>query len=355
MRKLAILHFNPIELYPPVLNWLDFLQQKEGQGFKVRIFSIGRLSRNKFYAYLKYLGYYSSSTFQLIWWRPDIIMYYETLSCLPALFYKKYINRNVRLFIHYHEYTSLAEYAAAGWLTRWARRKELKLLSRAEWISHTNADRIELFREDLKGINLPAINVLPNYPPASWHRESRGRRDTTAQVKLVYVGALSLDTMFVKEFAEWVIAQSGKVIWDIYSGNATDEVKNYLGSVGKGLIRFRDAIKYSSLPQVLAGYDVGVILYRGHIPNYVYNAPNKLFEYMACGLDTWLPDLMKSSLPFVTKETYPKVLAVDFFNLAQFNLSSSLDRKGLNYSPSPFYSEKVLFLLLDKMKQIESQ
>ncbi len=207
MRKLAILHFNPIELYPPVLNWLDFLRKKAGDGFKVRVFARGRIRKNKVVAYLNYLAYYTNATVQLVFWRPEIILYYETLSCLPAYFYKKYINRNSRLFIHFHEYTSLTEYAEAGWLTRWARRKEIELFSRAEWISHTNAERLELFRSDLKGINLPGLQVLPNYPPASWRRTGAGPEHTTAQLKLVYVGALSLETFVCREnFSEWVLA-----------------------------------------------------------------------------------------------------------------------------------------------------
>jgi hypothetical protein len=28
-------------------------------------------------------------------------------------------------------------------------------------------------------------------------------------------------------------------------------------------------------------------LYKGHIPNYIYNVPNKVYEYLACGLQVW--------------------------------------------------------------------
>ena len=40
MRKLAIIHFNPIELYPPVMNWLDFLARKEGEDMQVRVYTM---------------------------------------------------------------------------------------------------------------------------------------------------------------------------------------------------------------------------------------------------------------------------------------------------------------------------
>ena len=37
----------------------------------------------------------------------------------------------------------------------------------------------------------------------------------------------------------------------------------------------------------MADYHIGLTLYNGHIPNFVYNVPNKVFEYLACGLDVW--------------------------------------------------------------------
>jgi hypothetical protein len=46
------------------------------------------------------------------------------------------------------------------------------------------------------------------------------------------------------------------------------------------------------LPQVLSQYDVGLILYRCRTLNFVYNATNKLFEYLVCGLDVWYPPCM---------------------------------------------------------------
>ena len=40
MLKLAIIHFNPIEQYPPVLNWLNFLADSEAPRLEVRVFTM---------------------------------------------------------------------------------------------------------------------------------------------------------------------------------------------------------------------------------------------------------------------------------------------------------------------------
>jgi hypothetical protein len=374
MRKLAIIHFNPIELYPPVLNWLNFLAGSRENDLQLRVFTMhpggrvkpfdpgspnikvfrfGKQGMKKGAAWLNYLAYYIRSTFELIRWRPDAVMYYETISSFPALFYRKYIRPQSSLFIHYHEYSSQKEYEQGMVLGRWLHKKEKRAYQLADWISHTNSDRIALFRDDLGNPDLP-FHVLPNYPPASWQPVNKGRPVTGNPVKIVYVGALSLDTMYTREFAEWVNARSGQVIWDIYTDNITPGARHYLGSFGNGLIRLREGVNYYSLPDVLAAYDIGVILYKGHIPNYIYNAPNKLFEYMDCRLDTWFPEVMTGIHPYITTRTYPKVLALDFAGPGEWDLSSLIDRSGLTYAPAGYYAEQVFPELLQNIRGKET-
>jgi hypothetical protein len=379
MRKLAVLHFSPIERYPPVINWLNFLADPKNASFRgVRVFTLragnavkpfpspalnirivrpGKAGKKGLFAYLNYGLFHVCTLLQLIIWRPDTVLYYETLSSFSALFYKKFINRRSSLFIHYHEYASPKEYREGMVMARWFHRLEKKVYPQAAGISHTNAERIALFKNDLEGILLPSLYVLPNYPPASWRSAGRERKPGAgagpgpAKIKIIYVGAISLDTMYTKELAQWVVQQGGKVVWDIYSDNFTEEARTYLESFDKNLIRFRRGVEYDTLPGILPAYDIGVILYNGHIPNYIYNAPNKLFEYMACGLDIWFPDVMLGCYPFITTGIYPKTIAVDFSHLSDWDFAAALDHTGLKYAPSAYYAEDVLPELLQKMNK----
>ena len=371
MNKLAILHFSPIEQYPPVLNLLNFLAAKENSGFQVRVITMkpgsgfpafkspadhiriirrGGSNKKGLAAYLSYLTYYAGALLQLITWRPDTILYYETISCFPALIFKKYLGRRSSLFIHYHEYASENEYRQGTLLNRWGHRLEKNMYHLVKGISHTNEDRIRLFREDLAGFSLPPIHAFPNYPPVSWRPDGRQPTDIGLPVRLVYVGALSLDTMYTRELVDWVMKQDGKVIWDIYSDNMTDEARAFLGALKSDWVHFRKGVNYYVLPQILAGYDIGIILYKGHIQNYVHNAPNKLFEYLACGLDVWFPDVMLGCHPFVTRGVYPKVMAVDFQDLAGWQLGPAIDHTGLQNRPSEFYAEHVLPKMLHELE-----
>ncbi|HUB62075.1 MAG TPA: hypothetical protein VL978_15275 [Puia sp.] len=300
-----------------------------------------------------YWRFYFLTLWMLIRTRPFVVLYFESVSAFPAYVYKRYIHRKSKLFIHYHEYMTPREYEGGMWLVKWFHKLEKKIYGKAGWISHTNAARMERFAGDMKGVALPERLIFPNYPPRSWGREEKrwdraekpwGRDAEGAaagELKTVYIGAFSLETMYVKEFAGWVVAQGGAVSWDIYSLNITPEARAYIGSLPGDWVKIHPGIDYNDLPEILAKYDVGLILYTGHVPNWVDNAPNKLFEYWSVGLDVWLPHKMTGSLSYVTATTYPRVVAVDFQRLEYFDWRAAVDRSGLEYAASPYCCEDV--------------
>jgi hypothetical protein len=360
MLKLAIVHFNPIDLYPPVMNWLSFLTENTSGKMEIRVFTREPSSdipqyvpkspalqiirwgnpdtQNSLKRIWGYFRFYISTTWKLASWKPDSVLYYETLSSFPAIFYKKFIKHNAGLLVHYHEYTSPVEYRDEMTLNRWWHRLEKRNYSLYKWISHTNEDRMRLFLEDNEGIDIPNTHILPNYPPIRWQGRNYLRNEG-GSVKFIYVGSISLDTMYTKEFESWIREQKGKATWDIYSNNMAGDVQDYFSKLGNDAIRIHGGINYYLLPEILRNYDIGLILYKGHIPNYIYNVPNKLPEYFACGLDVWLPNSMISSLGFVTTDTYPRIIAINFQNLGQLDFASITNRTGLGYKPSSYYVE----------------
>ena len=206
-------------------------------------------------------------------WRPEKILYYETLSAYPVYLYKKYLNKNIPVFIHYHEYMSKEDYSQGMKLVRFFHKKEKFLYQRVKWISQTNPDRLEKFAENENLVELEKLFVLPNYPPLWWH--SSHELSDPIPLKFIYIGALSLETMYTKQFADWVMMQKGKAVWDIHSFNVTGAAKKYFEDINSPYINLKGPVDYLQLPSILRNYQVGVILYNGSIPNYIYNAPNK--------------------------------------------------------------------------------
>jgi hypothetical protein len=333
MRSWFIVHFQPLEKYPPVINFIRFVQGqpdfkndlqvisthpgKETINFSNvpvhRVVKWGKRSR------IQRLFFYASfnlrSLFLLIRHRPEKVLYYETLSAFGPWFYKKYINSKAELYIHYHEYISSKEYEQGMVMTRRLHEKEKQLYPVASWISHTNNDRMQLFLKDI-GSRYNYTYIMPNYPSASWKEKAAAvERNKGGRIAFVYVGALSLSTMHTREMAEFVARHQDECFWDIYSDNHNEEVIAFLKTLNAPNIHFKGAVAYDDLPLVLPKYDVGVILYNGNTPNYEYNAPNKFFEYYICGLNVWFGQGMKGMIPYIKADSKPVVELVNFDHL----------------------------------------
>ncbi len=368
------MHFNPVEMYPPIQNFIRLLEKEDLSKHITILTTAGRyksLSRfNTIHPEIKiirlgqsgpgigrlarlyyYFIFYASAVLLLLFKRPATVLYYETISSFPAYFYKKFINRAASIMVHYHEYTSPKEYQQGMFITRLYNRYEKWLYPRLQWLSHTNAYRMQLFLKDIYPLQLQHSAIIPNYPPSSWYKEKKAI--PAAPIQIVYIGALSLQTMYTKEMAEWVQAQQGKVFWDIYSYNITPDAVEYIMRLNSLWIHLKEGLDYTGLPEVLGQYHIGVILYKGHIANYIYNAPNKLFEYLSAGQQVWLPDVMTGAKEYADKKN---VVSVNFENLQSLTyqsirLSSLNEKDSKQYLCSASFKPMINFLLAEMQKK----
>jgi hypothetical protein len=310
----------------------------------VKIIRLG-FSGNDLNILTRYTSYFifNIGTFcSLLYNLPRKVMYYETLSFLPVYLYKLF-NKNAGTWAHYHEYTTPQEYRGGMSLTKAFHSLERKYYGKIDVLSHTNADRMNLFLKDISPLSPKKTFILPNYPPKWW---SGFERTSSATIRFIYIGSLSMTTMFTREFSAWVTAQAGKVTWDIYSYNITDDAKAFLD--GLPFISLKKGVNYSELPGVLVNYDIGVILYKGHISNYIYNAPNKLFEYLKMGLQVWLPQSLLGAIEYLESTNHPIVMALNFKKLTLSsgdivlgkNVPGVINSAEDTYAPLIHYLEK---------------
>jgi hypothetical protein len=333
MKPWVIVHFQPIEKYPPVVNCARFIAEQPGYKGNVSMLTtdagagntfldikgvtIHRLATWKKRNRWMRLWFYIQFNVRAAWWlwrkKPDKVIYFETLSAFGPWIYKKWFNRRAAVYIHYHEYTSTEEYRAGMALNRWLHNKELTLYPLSAWVSHTNTERMGMFLQDVGKQAPPHTFIIPNYPSAAWGNKAAGvSRNEDNRIGFVYVGALSLNTMYTKEMAQFIAANPDTCYWHIYSDNFDEEVMHFLNSLKATNIFFKGRVQYDELSLVLPKYDVGVILYKGDTLNYAFNAPNKFFEYLACGLHVWYDKGMKGMKGFEQTQKAPYVLCVDF-------------------------------------------
>lgn len=335
MSNICIVHFNPIEKYPPVINLLQYIAEQQLTGVSVTVITtlqangeelaipgidIRRVvkwqQRNRLQRILFYWQFNARALRILRKLRPGTVLYYETFSAGAPCFYKKWINRSSRLFIHYHEYTSTEEFRKGIVMNRWLHQLEGQIYSSAHWVSHTNSTRLGLFIKDQAENAPPNTYVVPNYPPGKWYGRTRGKkRNADSRLAFVYVGSLSMKTMYTREFANFVAGQPGECYWDIYSDNHEDAVKDFLAALNGDNINFKGSVAYHDLPGILPGYDIGVILYKGDTFNFRFNAPNKFFEYLAAGLNVWYPGAMEGMHVYDELNQKPFVQRMNFDSL----------------------------------------
>ena len=320
----------PLEYYPPVTNFLNIIVK---HAFFVKVWTthntkkritynnkklktinrspFPKKSDNVLKRLFKYFCFNISCFIGLVKYKPKAILYYESYSVYPVFLYMKFFGKATKLYIHYHEYEDRESYKNGMKLVKYYNELEKKFLyKRASWISQTNKDRLHMFASDHPKLPSGILKVVPNYPPQDWLRHTNLiKPDGHTVIKTVYVGSLSLKDTFIKEYCDWVLKQNGKVYFHIYAYNLHDDTIAYLKSLNSDYIVFyTKGVEYNKMPALLADYDIGLILYKAHTKNYKYNAPNKLFEYQACGLKVLYPDVMLGISPYDSSN----VISVNF-------------------------------------------
>lgn len=402
--RIAVIHWFPLEYYPPatnVLNYFGCQAETETYAFSsenprgrvsyanpnvsvIRQYfpdsDCGRLVR-----LWRYIIFPIAVVWRLIRLRPDCVFYYEPQSSFPALIYAA-INRRCRILVHHHEYHDPGQFMRPGMrLVRFYHWLEKRFLfKRAVWISHTNDRRLALFHADHPSIDLAKLRVMGNYPPASWGDRLKvdGCREQTIRegnrglprnevgvksLRLVYVGSVSLHDTFIGPLVEWIHSRDDDTVTlDVYAYNADEKTKKFLREAmigggrpeagdrrekSAGRIRyFEEGVDYYGLPDVLSNYDIGLILYRCNTTNYKFNASNKLFEYLACGLEVWYPPQMLGVKPYSRDDAFPRVMEADFERLDAVDLEKMMTTQGIPSAPPPPCCEDEFEKLLVAMR-----
>ncbi len=284
----------------------------------LEIFRFGIVSNFKINRYLNYFIFNISTFFKLIFFRPKLVVVYETLSVLPLFYYLR-LCKNIEVLIHHHEYISPQEINNSSSYFKYLISVEKKLYSHEKCkISHTNSDRKELFLKDHQDVSRESVNIYPNLPPKSWYEMSEFKiLKDNKPIKMVHVGAIGLEGTYLAEIVDFIISNSGKYILDLYVSNIDSATEIYLDKLLKttDLINKKKAINYFELPNILKDYHLGLVLYKGSIPNHVYSIPNKIYEYLACRLEVWYSDKLISTTKFVDENSINGCTEVDFTNL----------------------------------------
>lgn len=365
--NIALISANSVEFYPPLLNLLRDERLRHAQIICYTTYNL-RIKRDKLKVkgvrfvrtsqhsscysiinLIERLWFVLRTLIGLIFNHPDKILYIESNSALPVYLYRRYINHNVKVFIHYYEYTSPEQYGESQW-DSFCHHKERKFIySIMDWYSQCNAKRMELFQRNCN-LGPEKAHILPNYPPMSWRSYCKERHILNQPIRIIYIGSLSIENTYVCEFAEFIEQSGGKLIWDIFSYNFAKNVQTFFRKKHfKYTHIYEEGIDYDTIPQKFDSYDVGVILYKGNTPNMIYNESNKFFEYLVCGLDIWFSNRLLLLKQRKTYGTIPAVIPIDFTNLEEFNYQEAISHKEAIFKLPCFSAEEANTQLIEML------
>jgi len=117
--------------------------------------------------------------------------------------------------------------------------------------------------------------------------------------------------MYLEEVLRLVSNQPNELELTLFSQDVSSSAINLISQYESETIVLKSAIDYIELPQELVKYDIGLVLYKGHSPNFIYNVPNKVHEYLHCGLKV-LGDICLVS---TSKLDYKQILLLPFCSM----------------------------------------
>jgi len=370
--KVAYVHNLPLEYYPPASNFLDLIGRS--QKTEVRVFTSRNRKQRALYEnnaikimrssppnpsaavlwrMLIALWWHLRTAFSLVVFRPSAIIYIEPHSALAVYLYYRLFRGSARLFIHHHEYYERKDYTRPGMrLPQLGSRLERSdLFQRAEWISQTNSDRLQLARGDHPDVPAGTWQVLPNYPPAAWASPPASRSPATVQapLRLIYVGSASFEDTYIREIAQWATVHPDDIKLHICGYNVAADVWAWLEKERFANVTFdATGYVYEDLPIILSAFDVGLVLYKGNTTNFIFNVPNKVFEYLVCGLEVWYPPEMTGTCHF-RETTGAPLRELDFAHLNELDPSALAPLDSIRFNSACFTAERAFAPLFEQL------
>ncbi len=280
-----------------------------------KIYRFGKVSTNPIVRYSSYLYYNLLSSLILLFSKVEHVTAFESLSVFP-LWLRMKLRPSTKAHLHFHEYLSEPERKASSGYMKFLFKLEDQLLKNYT-CSQTNEDRKRLFLKDKPFMKPAQVEVRPNMPPKSWWNKfgQFKKPSSYGKIRLVHVGACDNKTMYIKEVLDWVQSNQDTLELTFISQQLDDSTKALILSYNYPTICIKAPVNYYELPQELMKYDVGLVLYKGHIPNYVYNVPNKVYEYLACGLKV----LCDNSLKTTVELKHENILSIKLKELVGFS------------------------------------
>lgn len=304
-RKLTIVHYANVNLYPPVQNLLAELSVSDGPevelitGYRYEFPGLRVVNPKGFFQYSRSKLLHYAWWFLVLLWKSarevpgTKTLVYEANS-FPALLLKS-IRPDV--WLHFHEYRrpDRTQLSFFEWLSE---REIRRLIMKPVYVSHVTKTRKRLLMDE--GVKLRnEIRVMWNCPRLEW--SERLEPSETLANTVIMVGALGENT-WSKEVMEAFEGQNEYEL-HVYGKDEFESTRN---------VKYCGWVDYQDLPERLSNYRVGLVWYNNQSINFTSGISNKIFEYLHCGLHAIVSQDMAEAKRQLLVEYSNMVSFVDF-------------------------------------------
>ena len=286
---LVIVHYAPVDLYPPVQNLISELVGEPN--LEVRLITgypylsdfVNVRSPRGWFAYERFPWLHHLWWFFTLWkkawvWKHEKWLLYEANS-YPALLA---LASERDIWLHFHEYRRPKNPESI--LERWYETRIRSFLHKTYRVSHVTDARIKLLKEELGQSSDVKFERMWNCPRFQW-ADGALKSDELPKT-IVVVGALG-KSCWASEVIESMKKQN-KYTLHVYGKDSFTSTER---------VQFKGWVNYSELPSVLERYRVGLVWYNGNSTNVKTSISNKIFEYLHSGLHVLLSaDLKEAEL-----------------------------------------------------------
>ena len=295
--------------------WEDGLKEFE----KIQNISVHRVrlvtknwSKNKLVQLIKYFEFLYKVVKK---YKNADILHCNDLNALPiGVVIKLFFNQDIKIVYDAHEHESYR----AGYgkimqvLSRWWEGKLIKYADKVITVSYSIADDYE------KMYNIPKPALVLNTP---FYKEIE-KKDIFRKkfnipeddVIFLFQGGLS-DKKWILEFAELINGIKGVSYVIMGYGYLEPKIKDFCSKSDN--VYFHEAVPPEVLLDYTSSADIGLCMEEKVAKSWDYSLPNKIFEYMICGLPIIVSDIPPEMKNFILKHDVGFVFE-DIYNNKRF-------------------------------------
>lgn len=246
--------------------------------------------------FLFYASFNISLFFFLLFAKADVLLAND-LDTLPANFFCSKIKSQTLVYDSHEYFTGVPEIQERPFVNNTWKRIERFILPKIKYAYTVNQSIARLYKEEYN-IDFAVVRNLPLKRNAGVKSKSRKELGLPENKRIILLQGSGINVdRGGEEAVQAMEFLDNAVLLIIGSGDVIDTLKSMSEKPTiKGKVIFKGKLPYSEMLEYTANADVGISFDKDTNINYRFSLPNKIFDYLQCGIP-----VLASRLPEIEK------------------------------------------------------